>query len=46
MGIKPPTENNGESLATGGDAAKGDDAEVRIIIWNGIIKGLVDGLDR
>ena len=33
-------------MATGGNAAKVDDAEVQKMMWNCIIKGLVEGLDR
>ena len=43
--MQHPTENNVESLATVGDAVKGDDEEVRIIMWNGRVKILVQGLE-
>ena len=33
-------------MATGGDATKGYDAEVRIITCNGIMNGLIEGLER
>ena len=33
-------------MAMGDNATKVDDSEVRKIMWNGIIKGLVEGLER
>ena len=32
-------------MDTGGYAENGDEVDVQIIIWNGIIKGLVEGLE-
>ena len=33
-------------MAIWGDAEKRDDAEARDILWNGIVKGLIEGLER